>query len=385
MSEKAKILAKILSLYLITSLLFLGYFFKTDYDMKKEALILGEVKNLKEIKMGIYMQARINGLDGVRKLTQDKGVKTCILMPGNKIFYADESCENPAQNIFIKDGRVAIFEPIQSMDANASDGLALANIVLTGKSVRAEILTLRIKTALNLCASLAAIMIVAFFLARLALMPLYAKIAALNRFIKDSTHEIKTPLSVILMSIETTDKSNFNERNLKRLNNIELAAKSLSAIYDGLVMLSFNAKKHSKKELIDLKKLTTQRLEYFAPFFAKRKLNLSIKLDPASINANQEEMPKILDNLLANTVKYTNLGGYVQVILRQNYLEITNSGEGIDKAAQSKIFERYVRFNEDAGGFGIGLALVKQCCEKNGIKVSCQSEPQKETKFTLVW
>mgnify|MGYP003088586621 CR=1 FL=1 len=53
MSERSAVIAKILSLYLITNTLFLGYFFTNDYKMKKEALISNEVKNLKEIKMGI--------------------------------------------------------------------------------------------------------------------------------------------------------------------------------------------------------------------------------------------------------------------------------------------------------------------------------------------
>ena len=65
MSEKTQILFKILSLYLVSSVLFLGYFFINDYKNKKNALILNEVKMLKEIKMGIYMKARMNGLDSI--------------------------------------------------------------------------------------------------------------------------------------------------------------------------------------------------------------------------------------------------------------------------------------------------------------------------------
>ena len=60
MSEKTQILFKILSLYLVSTVLFLGYFFIHDYKNKKETLILNEVKSLKEIKMVIYMKARMN-------------------------------------------------------------------------------------------------------------------------------------------------------------------------------------------------------------------------------------------------------------------------------------------------------------------------------------
>ena len=79
MSERSLVIVKILSLYLITSAIFLGYFFTNDYNMKKEALISNEVKNLKEIKMGIYMKARMDGIGAVKNFTAEKNVKACIV------------------------------------------------------------------------------------------------------------------------------------------------------------------------------------------------------------------------------------------------------------------------------------------------------------------
>ena len=187
------------------------------------------------------------------------------------------------------------------------------------------------------------------------------------------------------MSIETADLDNLNERNLKRFNNISLAAKSLNNIYDALVHLSFNLDKPSKKELIDLNLLTTQRLNYFSPFFAKRVLNIEASLKPSFINADLEDMSKILDNLLSNASKYASSNSKVRIILEPNFFSITNLGHGISKEQQMQIFDRYTRFNDDQGGFGIGLSLVKSCCIKNGIDVKCQSELGKETTFSLSW
>ena len=94
MSEKTQILFKILSLYLVSSVLFLSYFFIHDYQNKKEALILNEVKSLKEIKMGIYMKARMNGLDSVSSLTNEKGVHACIVLENGEKIYKDFECKN---------------------------------------------------------------------------------------------------------------------------------------------------------------------------------------------------------------------------------------------------------------------------------------------------
>ena len=387
MSEKTQILFKILSLYLVSTVLFLGYFFIHDYKNKKETLILNEVKSLKEIKMGIYMKARMNGLDSISSLTKEKGVHACIVLNNGEKIYKDFDCQkiDKSKNVNLIGGKVAIFEKIQYMDDNTTDELSHADIFLVGKDIKAEILSLQISTILKALFFFFALLFVAFYLAKLSLRPLYEKIDTLNRFIKDSTHEINTPLSVISMSIETADLDNLNERNLKRFNNISLAAKSLNNIYDALVHLSFNLDKPSKKELIDLNLLTSQRLDYFAPFFVKRRLKINANLKPSFINADLEDMSKILDNLLSNAAKYAAQNSEVRIVLEPNFFSISNLGIGISKEQQLQIFDRYTRFNDDQGGFGIGLSLVKSCCIKNGIEVECQSELGKETTFSLSW
>ncbi|WP_314702833.1 HAMP domain-containing sensor histidine kinase [Campylobacter rectus] len=394
MSERSLVIVKILSLYLITSAIFLGYFFTNDYNMKKEALVSNEVKNLKEIKMGIYIKARMDGIGAVKNFTAEKNVKACIVSKSGEILYSDEDCakfdggdkdKSKEGGAIDSDGRVAIFEALQNMDENGADDLATAKIALSGKDIAGELNLLRIRTALNLFIILAILMIIAFYLSKTALAPLHAKITALNRFIKDSTHEINTPLSVILMSIETADKKSLSQRNLKRINNIETAAKTLSHIYEDLTYLSFGASRAAPKEELNFKEILSERLEFFAPFFAKRALDLRINLKDALINANTYELKRAVDNLLSNAVKYTNSGGYVTVSLSKDELKISNSGEGLSKEQQDKIFERYTRFNEGQGGFGIGLNLVKRACENNAIVVTCESEPGKETTFTLRW
>ncbi|WP_169974773.1 HAMP domain-containing sensor histidine kinase [Campylobacter sp. RM16191] len=387
MSEKTKIISKILSLYLITSALFLSYFSINDYKMAKEALISNEVKNLKEIKMGIYMKASMNGINSAAALMQEKQVSACIVSKEGKIIYQDTEClQDTKKNVaFLKDGKVVIYEALQSMESNATGELSTANILLEGRDIRSDLNILKLKILGNLLLILTIIMVIAYYLAKLSLEPLHTKINALNRFIKDSTHEINTPLSIIMMSIETTDKSTLSSKNLKRLNNIELAARSLSNIYEDLTYLSFSKSDASKKEQINLKNLFNERLEYFAPFFAKRSIIPQINLSEASINANLYEVRRMIDNLISNAIKYSNVGGFVSIILSKNEFAITNSGEGISKEQQKKIYDRYTRFNNDQGGFGIGLNLVKRVCESNDLSIICESEIGQNTTFKVSW
>lgn len=384
MSEKIKIISKILSLYLISTAVFLGYFFVNDYAMKKQAIINDEVKNLKEIKMGIYMKATMDGLNAIKPFMDEKGVDGCILSSDKNIIFQNNSCDiNQNNSSFIQNGNVGIFEALQTMQ-ESGDELSKADIFLTGKNITSELNGLKFKTLLKFIIGVVVIMLIAYYLAKLAIKPLYTKIQTLNRFIKDSTHEINTPLSIILMSSETLAKNELSQKNLKRINNIEIAAKTLNKIYENLVFLSFK-NPNSKKEQIDFKNLILQRTQYFTPFFAKRNLKINANLQDSVIVANLYEITQMIDNLLSNAVKYSNFGGLIEINLSQGKFEITNSGEGIAAELKEKIFERYARFNKDQGGFGIGLSLVKEVCKNNGILIICHSEENKKTSFILKW
>ncbi|MBQ9877140.1 MAG: HAMP domain-containing histidine kinase, partial [Campylobacter sp.] len=352
--------------------------------MKKQAIINDEVKNLKEIKMGIYMKATMDGLNAIKPFMDEKGVDGCIFSENKNIIFQNTECEiNLDKASFLLEGRVGIFEALQNMQKGDNE-LSKANIFLIGKNIEKDLNSLKLKILFEFIISLIAIMLIAFYLAKLALQPLYDKISTLNRFIKDSTHEINTPLSIIMMSIETINKSEFNAKNLKRINNIELAAKTLSRIYENLVFLSFK-NKNPKKENINLKNIINERISYFTPFFTKKQLKLNKNLQNSFINANSYEITTMIDNLLSNAVKYSNPHGLIEINLIENEFSITNDGEEIPPELQEKIFERYARFNKDQGGFGIGLSLVKEVCKNNGILIICHSEENKKTSFILKW
>ena len=377
MSERSLVIVKILSLYLITSAIFLGYFFTNDYNMKKEALVSNEVKNLKEIKMGIYMKARMDGIGAVKNFTAEKNVKACIVSKSGEILYSDEDCakfdggdkdKSKEGGAIDSDGRVAIFEALQNMDENGADDLATAKIALSGKDIAGELNLLRIRTALNLFIILAILMIIAFYLSKTALAPLHAKITALNRFIKDSTHEINTPLSVILMSIEM-----FETDPKKYLNNIKTASKTISTLYEDLTLVKLSGKDDVAATSFSLSELVRERIGYFGLNLEQKNINLSTQIAEVQLRSSYKKTRKIIDNLLSNAIKYCDENGSVSVNLTPATLAISNSGAGIAKENLPRIFDLYTRFDERNGGFGIGLHIVKTFCEELGFKISCKS------------
>ncbi len=256
---------------------------------------------------------------------------------------------------------------------------------IEGEDVSEDLFFIRLKVLLGALASFALIGFVGYFLVRVALKPLESKITMLNSFIKDFTHEINTPLSVILLSIEQLEKQHKNLDTTK-FARMKVAAKTLSQTYSDLIFLTFPDTIPDEQSEISFKSAVSERLEYFKLFFEQKKLNLSVNLrGDAKIFANKSKINKMLDNLISNAIKYNKKGGSIAVTLDDKALSIKDSGYGIDEKNLAKIFDRYARFNNDQGGFGIGLSLVKSICKDYGIEIRCYSTLGEGSEFVLKW
>lgn len=253
---------------------------------------------------------------------------------------------------------------------------------IEGENVSQDLLLIRLQVLLSALASFALIALVSRFLVKIALKPLESKITMLNSFIKDFTHEINTPLSVILLSIEQLEKQqNIDTTKFARM---KLAAKTLSQTYSDLIFLTFPDTISNEEERIVMKEAIRERLEYFRLFFERKQIALSVDLQgDESLMASKSKINKMLDNLISNAIKYNKKGGSVSVNLKGRALSIKDSGYGIDEKNLTKIFERYARFNSDQGGFGIGLSLVKSICKEYHIEISCHSKLGKGSEFVL--
>lgn len=253
---------------------------------------------------------------------------------------------------------------------------------IEGENVSQDLLLIRLQVLLSALASFVLIALVSRFLVKIALKPLESKITMLNSFIKDFTHEINTPLSVILLSIEQLEKQqNIDTTKFARM---KLAAKTLSQTYSDLIFLTFPDTISNEEERIVMKEAIRERLEYFRLFFERKQIALSVDLQgDSTILASKSKINKMLDNLISNAIKYNKKSGFVSVNLKGRALSIKDSGYGIDKKNLTKIFERYARFNSDQGGFGIGLSLVKSICKEYHIEISCHSKLGEGSEFVL--
>lgn len=219
------------------------------------------------------------------------------------------------------------------------------------------------------------------YLIRLFEKPLRQLNENLDRFIKDSIHEINTPLAIITTNVELFSMKHGENKHLSR---IKAAAKSLSNLYNDMEYLIKEEKGEFRKERINLGDAVAERVEYFTEIAQMKGIAFESKLDgECYVYANTIKLNRLIDNNLSNAIKYSNENSKIEVILdKQNdtaVLTFKDYGIGIEKP--ERIFDRYYREELSKGGFGLGLNIVKNICDAENIKVDVKSKLNNGSSF----
>jgi len=222
-------------------------------------------------------------------------------------------------------------------------------------------------------------------LSRLFLRPMKEAVALLDSFIKDTTHELNTPVTAILTNIERLDTAALDEKQRKKIARIETAARTIGTIYDDLTFLLLRRDVRIEDVPIDLGEFVKERLEYFQTRFDAKGLRPVLQADePMKVVMDRTLAARLVDNLLSNAVKYSDRETTVSVQIEKGVLSIADTGVPIPEEKLSKIFERFARADESRGGFGIGLHLVAQIAARYGIRIAVEAEGKKSS-FVLTW
>ena len=223
-------------------------------------------------------------------------------------------------------------------------------------------------------------------LVRLFLAPMRNAIHLLDRFIKDTTHELNTPVSAILSNVEMIDTDTLDAKTAKKIARIEIAARTISHIYQDLTYLVLHHKVASRDEEIDLSRLVAERIDYFKILADAKKIEIESDIQPGvRLRIDLGKMTRLIDNLLSNAIKYNRRRGSIFVRLRPGELLVQDSGIGMDDEAVKEAFKRYKRFDESVGGFGIGLNIVAMIAKEYGLNVLIKSRKGHGSEVYVRW
>ncbi len=200
-----------------------------------------------------------------------------------------------------------------------------------------------------------------------------------KQFIADASHELKTPLSVIVASSEALEE---NPKEKKWLNNIKEESNRMNLLITDLLELA-----KTEQKIVDLKDGDLSKIvELSTLTFEGKAFESNIKID-YDIEPNikmrmvENNIKQLVEILLDNGVKHSKAKSTINISLKENNnqieLLVKNKGEAIPKEEEEKIFERFYRIdksrNRDSNRYGLGLAIAKNIVLNHNGKISAYS------------
>jgi two-component system phosphate regulon sensor histidine kinase PhoR len=215
--------------------------------------------------------------------------------------------------------------------------------------------------------------------------------------VSNVSHELKTPLTTIQAYTETLLDGAIDDPNINRkfLERIDEQAERLHRLILDLLSLARIESAEDAYELMPISVRESVRVcvnEHQAVATSKG-VSLIVEPPPEEIVvwADEEGLLTVLNNLVDNAVKYTAAGGKVSVRWRPDerraLIEVEDTGIGIPKQHQSRVFERFFRVDKarsrELGGTGLGLSIVKHWVQVFGGSVEVVSELGRGSKFVI--
>lgn len=368
----------ILVLVILGVITFLYYQFKKDLMLQDVRQTLQnysntQIANLKELHINIDksdIYPRDERFNSAIYDSSKKKIFSTLLMGDVKL---DEV-------IYLKDGYIHLIKEPESYY------LGSKYVIVEIEDDNIWFLNIKYKMLFWFLFSFILLLFVGYFIAKLFLKPMRESIQMLDRFIKDTTHELNTPIAAILSNIQMINKDNIDEKLAKKINRIEIGAKTISNIYEDLTFVSLNNQIISNNEKLNFSQILNQRVDFFKSIANSKQIEFILDIkENVFIVCDIKKLSKLIDNILSNAIKYNKFQGFIKVTLKDKILIIEDSGKGMSKDNLANLFTRYKRFDKSVGGFGIGLNIVSLIAKEYDLKIDVISKIDVGTRIKIRW
>lgn len=268
--------------------------------------------------------------------------------------------------------------------------IALADISME----RAMLRSLIINSLMIGGAAFTVFFFVSIFLSRWAVRPVELAWKKQRQFVADASHELKTPLTVILSNAEmlSADGTFTDEKKSRRMEHIRVEAERMKQLIEDLLTLAKtdSTKDTMIRERVDFSFLMTSTVLTFEPivFDDRKKLTYEVQ-DKIFVAGDAQRLQQLLSILLDNAVKYCPPGGLITINLKEidkktALLTVFNEGEPIPKEELAQIFQRFYRIDQSRsahGSFGLGLAIAEGIVREHGGEIWVESGTEGGNSF----
>ena len=365
-----------LSLYLISSFIFLAlaayWFFTSQVSMEMNNNFYRMTQIADKVSSNIIQAHMMNKSYTLESFPH---AKVAILDDKKHIMQGDYT----KQIDFSKDFYM-FDESFTLVSTRANGHLNVAYVIVQSNQCNKNVMALKNRVAYTVIFTALFIIVIAVFLSYMFLKPIKEKMEEIEQFVKDTTHELNTPITALMMS--TSRLKSKKEYDEKITQNISISTKQLYEIYSSLSFLSFDNQKE-QAELLHFDRTVATSVAYFSELLERKKINIEVNLEPCELDIAPTKAKMLINNLLSNSIKYSKPNTKITLTLTQKHFSIKDEGIGIAKDKLDEIFIRFVRANSYAGGFGVGLHIVQNIVSEYNYTIDIDSQEDVGTIVTL--
>jgi two-component system sensor histidine kinase TctE len=209
-----------------------------------------------------------------------------------------------------------------------------------------------------------------------------------KRFIADAAHQMKTPLAGMRMQSELAMRQSNREEIQRSLEQLSKSSESATRLVNQLLALARaenDSPQATSLDLIDLRPLVQDTVRDWFQSALARQIDLGFEEDEIAlpVRGNATMLREMLNNLIDNALRYTQLGGRVTVRIRADQehalalLEVEDNGPGIAAAERTRVFERFYRIlGSEVEGSGLGLSIVREIAQRHQADIDLFSNPR---------
>lgn len=265
-------------------------------------------------------------------------------------------------------------------------------IILTERGATVELLSDLVYNSLIIAGiSCVVLLLISILLARWAVMPVKDAFEKQRQFISDASHELKTPLTVI---ITNTDVLKNEIGSSTEITHIKDQSNRMSQLIHDMLSLARSDEDSRGVQFVEFDLSGAVRNSVLglesAAFEAGKNMTYDIQ-DGIRYIGNEQQIRQVVSIFVDNAIKHSNTGGNIQIQLKRDGSKIRisfyNTGVGVKDSEKEKIFERFYRSDEsrsrETGGYGLGLAIAKSIIHQYGGKISVDGVTGEWVRFTI--
>lgn len=195
---------------------------------------------------------------------------------------------------------------------------------------------------------------------------------SLKEFTENASHELQTPLAILRSKLELLTESYLQGKDdatiAALISDMQNAIEKLSRINSSLTLLAkLENNEYDHTQPVAFSQLTTETLGSFSELLEMKSITIQTRIkDDITLQLHPSLADILLGNLLSNAIRHNTANGNIEVTLDQKALVIRNTGKP-PLLPTSELFRRFTKGSHHSNSIGIGLAIVKQICDLNGL------------------